>query len=575
MQHIARSTKTTILSLLLLVAFASGLFAYSVDLRRSWFGTSPVCPETWLTSATLLCSREWYQEGPWHLRFGLVLDPNSIESPDLASREVYCSYPPGVILPIYALSQVLRREPSLKMLMAYGLFNHLAISVLLSFIAFFFVRRCGFGPINASLLASIPVVAFLFLPSPFYEFQMGYLHDLAVLLPFAAYVFLECVRDQTTSMRARTILSWLQGLVAFFGILCDWLFAFVVFSLYMKRLAAGEIATWSCTDPCSPAKILGRFLRNSVRFWFSFALAVGLFVLQLYHYNGFRVILGRFRERTGVTGHSFLSPTLDNRFWNTHMVRGYGTTGRTLVYVSFVALLLLIAYAVCYRVLRKRSNASVNAGAGLMFLLLVPCVLQVFVFAQHSSHMFHYFSTAKFALPIAIIPFVLLPVSVLMCLRYPKPFPLWGRVIPPMLVALAAWYVYGQSPRLMPNLVPPFGSDPVVLGACIDRHTDYADVVFTPDPGLETVGTPVLLAETMKRVYLAASVERVRDKLAGVTGEYVVNYLVPQTELTLLGDDIQWLITYAYASEPCENLVLYKVRKADFLRLCGELGLPS
>ena len=568
-----------VVCVVLLLVLASGCFAYSVHLRRPWFNTSPVCLETWLTAGAMMWARYWYREGAVKLRFGLYLDPDSIEFPTQESRDVYTSYPPGTMLPIYAVSKLLGREPSMAIVMAYNLFCHFVITALLSLLVFAFLRSIQTSYVDAFLLATIPIFIELLLPAPFFHHQISYFHDLSVLHIFVLYVVLEFFRDRTENRRARTALSLAQTVIAFFGILSDWLFAFVTLCLYLKRFVTGEIVPFKGTTAKAAARA---FLSNSVRFWFSFVLALSLFVLQLYHFGQFGVLYSRFRERTGMRAGTFLAFGRRNHFWDHHMVRGYGETGRSLVYLSMIALAVLMVYAAYRLVRRKAPNRTLNRAVTVMFLILTPCLLQVTFLRQHSSHILHFFAAAKFALPLAIIPFVLLPVAVLAVFNRnlatfsvariralfartdPAPRPRWS-LLPPLLVVLAAYYVYGQSPNLTKQFLKPPEHEPITIGQFIDEHTAYEDVLFTQDANLETKTMPSRLAYNLKHVYRVMSLGDIQAKLQDVQGEYIVNFLVREENLPMLPQDLLRLLASAYRCNTFEGLLLYKVCKTDFL----------
>jgi len=576
-----RCSRPGVVCVVLLLVLASGCFAYSVRLRRPWFNTSPVCIESWLTSQPVLWSRQWYREGALRLRFGLYLDPDSIEFPTQQSRGVYSSYPPGVLLPVYAMSTLLGREPSMAIMMAYNLFGHFVITVLLSLLAFAFLRSIRTSYVDAFVLATIPIFVELFLPAPFFHHQTSYFHDVSVLPLFVLYVALEFVRDRSAGRRTRAILSLLQAVVAFFGILSDWLFAFVALCLYAKRFVTGEIMPFRETN--AKGAVVA-FTSRSARFWFSFVLALSLFSLQLYHFGRFGALYAKFRERTGIQGGSFLAFGKRNHFWDHHMARGYGETGRLLVYLSMIVLAVLLAYAAWRLVRRKAPNRPLNRAVTLMFLILAPCALQVTFLRQHSAHIFHFFATAKFAIPLAVIPFVVLPVAVLAAFnlnlatfsvarirglfarRDPAGQPRWS-LLPPLLVVLAAHYVYGESPNLTKLFLEPPEHDPIAIGRFVDEHTVYEDVLFTQDVDLATENMPAGLAYNMKHVYRVMSLRQIHDKLEEVQGEYVVNFLVREESLPMLPQDLLRLLDSAYCCERFEGLLLHKIRKADFLQL--------
>jgi len=572
----------------LVLVLLSGLFAYSVAMRQPWFGKAPKSPETLLTSDAVLFARNWYREGPWKLWFGLFRDPDSIEFPTVASRTVYTSYPPGGVLPIYALGKILHREPSLSMVMTYNLANHYATTLLISLLLLYFLRKTGCTRTDGFMLAAIPIFAMLFLPSPAYQFQMSHFHDMSVLSLFVLYVLLECIRDHETDPVRRRWLSCAQGGIAFVGILSDWLFACVAVCLYVKRLATGEIL---CAKGTSPGKALAAFFVNSFKFWCSFGLGLGLFALQLHHFGRFAALFAKFKERSGMGSGHFFSPFQGGLFWHVHMTRGYGTTGKVLVGLSLGGLAILLAYACVRRVLGRPANAKMNRGVALIFLLLAPCLLEIALLGQHSSHVFHFFASTKFAVPIAAVPFVLLPVTLLAGLNIELTALSWAKIkarcigpagkkvrpawslVSPLLVLLAVCYVYGEFPRVREQFRPPPKRDPVRFGEFIAANTAYEDVLFALTSDLTTKTSVAGLAYAMKRVHFGYSMKPIYNKLEDVEGGYVVNYLVNHGGLPRAPKDVLRLLGSAYWCTSFEGVLLYKIRKDDFLRLCRELDM--
>jgi hypothetical protein len=593
MRSAMNKSRSGVVWICLLLVIAGSLFAYSVELRRPWFGTSPVCLETWLNASTILWAKHWYREGPWKLWFGFFWDPDSIEFPRLESRTMYSSYPPGGVLPVYALAKVLHREPSISLVMAYSLFNQLAVTITVSLLLYLYVRRTGAAPVDAFPPALVPMFVLLFLPSPASQFQMAYIH-VVVLLPFVLCVFLELLRDTLPDPRLRRIASAVQGVVIFYGMFCDWLFAFVGLCLYGKRLATGEIV--SCSPGNFRKSALG-FLKNSAAFWLPFGLALGLFAARLYHFHRFTELAGRFEERSAMQSGKFLLLTIRNFFWRSHMVRGYGAVGTYLVFASAIGLGLLLLYAMYRRLRRRPPQPDLREGVGLIWLLLIPCLLHAFFLQQDSRHPFHFFTTAKFSVPLATIPFVLLPVTLLSSLglnlgtfsvagirarlaRRPcTGNPPRGSLLSVALVCLAAWYVHGEYPRVLNQFFPPPAEDPGVFGAWISGNTGYEDMLFTPNSILEvdappnTAPNPMRLAHTMKRIYVASTVQAIYAKVESVQGEYIVNYVIDRKDVPAAGKDVSRLLDSAYQCKGQGHILLYKIRKADFLALCHELRI--
>jgi len=563
----------------LLCAVTAALFSYTVHLRRPWWGTTSTL-DTGLTAGTLLVSKQWYREGMLRLRAGVYGNPRSIEFPTLASRGIRSSYPPGAVVLPHCLSMLVGREPTISLLMAFNLLNHFLITVLLSLTVFVVLRQMHYGYADAFVLALVPILLDLLLPAPLYHHQMGFFPDQAVILLFVLYVFLEVMRDGLTGRRLRALLSVLQGLVAFLGILTDWLFAFVALCVYLKRVARGGMGR-----PLVP------FVKRSVAFWFSFGLALGLFALQLWSLGQFQALWQRFAVRTGMTSRRPFSLEPYLRFCKWHIVRGYGEIGVVLLGATLVGLGLVLGYTCLRRIRRKEPNENMSRALGLTFMLSMPCFLHLFLLSNHSAHPFHYFAALKFSVPLATVPFVLGPVLVLSCLnadvsvfspgrlkalvtRRPRASAASWSLLPLLLTALAGGYVYEEHPRILPQFHTTIQDNGKrAIADFIDANTGYEDVVFAWDRHLRQTSAPLYLAFSMKRVYAASTVQRVYDKVADLEGDYVVNIVSKPGAGPPKDAGMKTLVSRAHDTRTSASVRLSKIRKTPFLALCHELGI--
>ncbi len=576
-----RLSKADLVCVLLLMAMVAIAFACTADTRAPWFGRSPNCFETYTSSAVVLWTRNWCNEGPLALWFAYFMDPRSIEFPTLASRAMYTSYPPGACMPIYLIAKILHRTPSMAMVMAYSIFAQCMVAALLALTLYLFLRYADNSPFDALVLSAIPIAFVQGLPSPASLFQLAHLH-VAVLFPFAACVFLETLRDMTANPRARAALSILEGIVAFYGTLTDWLFVFVALCLYLKRLATGGIvASWR-----GPVRAtLLQFAGNSARFWTPPALALGLFAAVLYRFHQFGTIAGRFEERAGVKMSPFDRISTNSFFWHQHIVRGYGVIGKYLLLGSCVCLFILIALSL----IRRPRNERFRMGVSLAFLILTPCLLHILVFRQDSSHFFHYFTTAKFCLPIATVPLVLFPASLLAAFGLTfgsctlkrwragadAPRPRWSP-LPLAIAAFAGWYVGGEFPQVREQLekFAPLGTEePQARWAFLDEHTGYEDVCFTPNSLLEAGHVPIRVALSMKCVYVAADPRAIYAKVKPIEGEYVVDVMVRDEDLPNITPGMKQLLNLASDRASSDQIALYKIPKQTFLSLCRNAGI--
>lgn len=276
---------------LVLLGFTVGLFAYTVQARRPWFGKLSFEHHQWLTANTLRFARAWHAEGPWALRFALLNEPRSVEFPTLLSRNPYVSYPPGFVLTAYAYSLVSEGAPTVSSLMSWNLINHGLIAVALGGLSLLVLRRLGLDRGTSTLLATVPPTLELLLPGALYWHQNVYFADQAVLLPYVLFILLEAIRDAYPSARASS--NWWQALTMAWGLACDWLFVCLVGVAYVKRLATGDIP-----PPWSSVKA---WWWRSLQFGAGGLLALSLFFVQLAFLGMLPRLKERFLERIGAT----------------------------------------------------------------------------------------------------------------------------------------------------------------------------------------------------------------------------------------------------------------------------------
>ena len=467
----------------------------------------------------MIFTDNWFREGIWNLRFGMYEEPKSPELSTQISRDPYISYPPGSVLPVFALSLVSGHEPSASMVMGYDLLNHLLVTVVLALTVFFFLISLKLRPVYAAAFALIPIALEQLLPAPFYFFQNSFFSDQAVILPFALVILLEVLRADATGRRRRVI-DLSQGLVFFYGAFTDWLFAFVFAVFLVKRLASGEIGF----------RRGKRFRRGDFSFAAGFGAGIALFVIHLtvmmwgnlgwaYAYLDHKYFV---RSGTGssdgFSGFMSYFRAIRKNVW-----QGYGRTGELLVMFS---ILFVVALAVYLFVAPRRLGVSgeVRRITQLTFIVVTPCILQMYVFLDHSA--VHNFSALKLSLPITIVPFVCFPVFLAVLAR-----DLWPRLTLPRtlpFVTLAALVLAVSYAALEHGNYTRFfaGRDAewYRFAAVTGRHSNASDVVFSPDMEIP-YHPPQPVALSMKRVYRISSVAQIQDRITSATGKYQVEVI--------------------------------------------------
>ncbi|MBF0531512.1 MAG: hypothetical protein HQL23_00265 [Candidatus Omnitrophica bacterium] len=506
--------------LLLLLIFTTGVFRYTVSIRKPWFGGLSMEHHHWLTASTVKFTQYWLAEGPVKLKFGLIENPASIEFPTLRSRGPYPSYPPGTIIPLYLICKILRRPPTPALVMQYNLTNHFFIALLLSGLAFAFCRRMDINRLAALLFSLIPAGIVLLLPSPLFFFQNVFWSDQAIILPFVLLVGIEWFRDnQAGGKNIATAAA--SGFLLFYGALTDWFFIFLALALYGKRWLHGEYRGG-----------LKKYILRSLAFWLPVLLAMGFFLWQLHALKMLPELKDHFLQRVGLN--SVGKTEADHfftRVWQGHCVDAFGLTGLLLLAASLI--LFGLGCAASRLDKKKRLPQEFNAALTLTGMLLLPGLAQIFFFRGHSA--VHDFSVLKLTPALSVVPFVLIPVTAIYLL---------ARGIPPgkikqfgvgavalLLFSAAGFYVKKEHPRFKTFFRTPnhFFAE---LGTFIAANTQEQDVVFSTK-GAIGANPPLYIIYSKKRVYPVTKAGQIFYLTKDIPGNFTLNILsngVPETD---------------------------------------------
>lgn len=520
-----------LLCIILLFSITLVIFQYSVTLREPWFGELSDGNHQWLTGSTLEFSENWYNEGPLNLDFAMLANPSSIEFPTLSSREPYLSYPPGTIIPIYLISEIIKHKPTVGLIMDYNLFNHFLIAFFLALIIFFFLMYLRFDILNAFLFSIIPIMLELLLPGPLYWQQNVFFSDQAIILPFVVYIFMEVLRDRfrdSPKNKNILILNILQNFVLFYGFLTDWLFVFIGITVYIKRIVDREIFI---SREMFLNKRISLFIKQSIKYWLAPLLALFLFIIQIYTVNSsFNSVISDAFFRIGATpqGEAYVNKGLN--IFVGYITVNYGHIAVALLAGSLTFFILMAIYLSLGRFKEHKNIFKIKKTLYLIGMLLIPCVLQVMVFRNHST--FHEFSVLKFSIPLATIPFVLLPILIFLLFENPineklknikaKRFNFNIGLLMLFLVmfTITSFYVVNEHPNYK-NMFPPVNNTYSTIGNSLEKNTDYNDIVFSPDFYISE-NPPQQLSYSMKRVYHIDSIKDIENKIDSINGSYTV-----------------------------------------------------
>lgn len=463
----------------LLIFMIACAFAWTVHVRSPWFGVLSRDGHQWQSAQTLLYTRNWHREGGWKLRWLQLDEPASIAYPTIAERKPYPSFPPGAPMSIYFISRLAGMEPSVPLIMAWNLFNHLAVTTLITLTCYIALLRLRWRVRDAAIASVVPTAVLLFSPAPMYWFQNVYYADEAVILPFALLIFLEIARPRHGAL--------LQGIVCFWGMMTDWLFAPIIAVMVFRR-RYGAIAGG--------------------------AGAVALILMQTFSAGLMPLLMNRFMVRTGFnqTG-QFLKGDFYNAFWSGHTARGYG---QEAVWILWLALFITLV-----ALLWRRRSRTLSRAAGWAALMTLPCFALPYLLQNHSR--IHPYTSLKMGIPLAA-GLVFIPVLLAAAARVNLAgFSRQGRLtlwLVPWLVLCAGVMAepWGRMTSLFPQPDPLFEK----VGLLLREKTGYTDLVFSEDLQIDTYA-PQALAHSMRRVYPMQAMDEMMGRFPEARGWVLVD----------------------------------------------------
>lgn len=545
----AQVKNKTTFCLLIITLFTSFFFARSVVVREQWIVPTFLSdsPHQDVTASALAYTNNWLKEGILKLHLGRYVYPASIEMETLDKRYFYASYPPGSILPVFLLFKTLdvtgiipdiysKRGAQLLLLILYNYLIHFTIALLLCYMAFFLCLKLGFDPLNSTIFGLVPAIIQFHNANSLYHHQILYNMELAIMLPFVVYVFLEFLRISYTSARVSLVVQVLQPLLMFFGVLIDWFFVFVILAVYTIRIIRKEVE-----PPISLNQGL-LCLKQSFLFFAPALAAVGVWGYQVTYYlqniaHGNLIAVARYGaeetkmslfakilERVGIAdGIDYYLYYLKTAFV-THIQNGYGLAGLVVIYAALWA-------ATLGRKFMQDDNDNTKQATVIYLMFLVPSIIYNLFFLQHSYD--HIFSSIKFS-PALSLAFILLPIFILQIFRKDhllKAVRIMDtrNVSLATVIAISSSMLYGYVQIHDKNTVTKMFSRPdyshVVIGDFIKANIDYEDVVFSNFYYVHSAYTKIHLHFTNKVIHPAHNLDHIYYKVKSIEHDFTINIL--------------------------------------------------
>ena len=504
--------KTT-LCLLIIALFVTFFFARSVVVRDRWFvptftaayhGSFTPPYHSRGTAHALIAVNNWLKEGPVSLGFGRYYYPPSVEISTLDKRYFYGSYPPGSTVQLYILFKLLdfidffpdiyeKRGLQLLLVILYKYLLHFLTILSLCALVFFVCRKLAFDHLNSTILAVTPAIIMLHNAGTLFWNHFLYNEFTIVLLPFVIYILMEILRVACISPKGRLFVRIVQPLVMFIGMFIDWLFVFVVLTVYILRVRRKEIDL-----PASFQQSVC-WAKQSFLFFLPSLLAIVLWLCQVAYYSQY---IAPQHSLLDTPISSYRLTALTNLLFKMGVLTLDGEVTSIWQYLSYYKLSLfmfirndygisglLMIYSVFYMAIRghKFTNNRINIAVSAYLMCFVPCLANHLFFARGFSD--HLFSPLAFS-PALSISFAFAPIFVLQMLKknhliaaahFLNKKPLTIVALAGLISSILYGYIQvnGRSPVTKMFTAPDYMLKDA--GDFVRVNTGYNDVVFSKD----------------------------------------------------------------------------------------------
>ncbi|HEY8280807.1 MAG TPA: hypothetical protein VIH99_14345 [Bdellovibrionota bacterium] len=411
---------------IVLAGLLIAIFVHAALARTSTFGHSPGPGDnSWRLNSdfALVAARNWYFSGPWKLGFKSYVWHVRDRSDFL--KPAYISYPPLYVAIPWLISVAKGTIPSTVLLHILAYAAQILSALLLAFWICRLAERAG-TPTWAGVAHGLAAGAiWISLPVAMDFFQNIWWPDTLVLPLYLAALLAETAPYKR---RAKKNFRLCFFALACLGVFSEWLFCFLLFALWFKRLT-------NRTEPGD--KRLWPELLLPVLLVFCFQLAQ-----VLSEPTGWEMLCFKLLQRTGISPH--------RGHLNLPAIFHYlGTYESWWVAAFLVSLpLILAAFLLRHRLAPRPRELSEAA-----FLLSAPLVLHLSLFREH--YIDHAYTWLKFGLLSAFVPFALVPLA-LGCLANPRriaSFALATAALAASLLATRAHFAaHAANPTFYSNL---------------------------------------------------------------------------------------------------------------------------
>lgn len=496
--------------------------------RLPYMDQIPVFDADATTAEAHMWARIWWDEGPRNLWFSTPRAPRSIETPTLAARSLYESWPPGAFVPIYAAAAFLGIEPSVPLVNWINVILHGLIGLAAAFIAFNLALQNRLGNVTSGLIALAVAFPILLSRGLIYTFSQIYDVVTAVLIYTAVFLLLEVMYYGARSQRDKWVITALQLVTIVCAFFVDWL-SYTLFACWIvSRIVAGRLDI----EPRMTARRLvglGLFPACSFALYMVWRLFAPGSLASIGGVTASIEQLGaKILQRMNLTNDSPVEGFMQVFFQSMHQDY-YSRYAFPLIALSTLAALAL--FAVAFRRAENPSERrSIFAAMSILALVTIPFYLHMIVLYQHTF--IHRWAISKAMFAYALVPFALLPIGVFALARQPigRYAPSFRRSGPAVIGLLLAIGALGAAVAVTRYssyaLMGRVDRNTYLMWDDIGRNTAYEDVVVSPV--LEANPISAQVGTAYKLVHKARNFAEVDAVVARVCGDFNVVVALPR-----------------------------------------------
>jgi hypothetical protein len=504
------------------------VWLYALGLRLPYMDQIPVFDADVTTAAAHMWARIWSDEGPLKIWFATPRSPRSIETPTLAIRTLYESWPPGAFVPIYVAAKFLGVEPTVPLVNWINTITHGLIALAAAFAVFNLALFNRLGSVSSAVLAVGVALPLLLSRGPIYVFSQVYDVVTAVLIYTAIFILLEVLYYATRTANEQRIIGAIQLITIFLAFFVDWL-AYNLFAFWIvSRAVAGYLGI---EKRLSFRRLIGLALMPISAFsiymvWRIFApgsLASTEGLASSMRQLGLKIL-----QRMNLTDKSPVSGFSDVFFGEMHNDY-YTTNAFMLIALSALATLVLTAIAF-HRSRDAYERRSIFATGSVLVLITIPFYLHMLILYEHTF--IHRWAVTKAMFAYSLTPFALLPISIFTLTRQlvgqpSTEYESRGFTVISLVLALSGLYcAVGVVRHQNPNLFGRVDRETYLMWDDIRRNTRYEDVVVSPV--LEANPISVQVGVSYKLVHHADSFSDVDKLVENVCGNFNVVLALPK-----------------------------------------------